>query len=116
MIDVNPLKTKVLITVDEVNFHAPIDQQADYRTILQNIIIAERRFIKPILGSSVYQALIDAKNVLVTEANLATSTTEVNEGRPEDREPIILHPGDYLNSETYLSTVQQDLWNNCLHK
>jgi hypothetical protein len=40
----------------------------------------------------------------------------VNEDRPADRDPIVLVPGDYLNSDTYLSTVQQDLWNNYLHK
>ncbi len=116
MIYQNPLRTKVLITVDEVLFHAPIDQVGDVRTILQNIIIAERRFIKPILGAGIYKTLIDTKNKLVTEANLAASNTEVNEGRSARREAIVLVPGDYINSDTYLSTTEQELWNDYLHK
>lgn len=116
MIGVNYLKTKVLITVDEVVFHAPVDSQVDVRMINQNIILAERRFIKPILGSVIYGKLVEAKNKLVTEANLADSQTEVEVGRPDDRDPVQLHPGDYLNSDTYLNSVDQELWNSYLHK
>lgn len=116
MIGVNPLRTKVLITTDEVLFHSPIDHQADPRVILQGIIVAERRFIKPILGATVYKAMVDAKNTLVTNANKAALQTAVNTGRPASRAAIVLNEGDYVNSDTYLTTAQQDLWNNHLHK
>lgn len=116
MIGVNPLRTKVLITTDEVIFHAPTDQEVDPRNLLSNIIIAERRFVKPLLGAGVYQALIDNKNLLVTSSNKASLQAIVNDGRPTDREPITLNTGDYVNSDTYLNAQQQDLWYNYLHK
>lgn len=116
MIGVNPLRTKVLITSDEVIFHAPTDQSVDPRIILNNIILAERRFIQPLLGTSVYNTLINKKNVLVTDSNKATLQTEVNNGRPADREVITLVTGDYVNSDTYFNTKELELWQNHLHK
>jgi hypothetical protein len=105
-----------LITTDEVIFHAPTDHEADPRTILNNIIIAERRFLEPVLCSTVYDALVNAKNVLVTDANKTTLQAEINAGRPADREEIILNEGDYVNSDTYLNTAQLALWKDHLHK
>ena len=116
MIGVNPLQTEVLITTDEVIFHAPTDHQADVRTILQNIIIAERRFIKPVLGDSLYKTLIEKKNKLVTSANKSSLQNDVNSGRGSDRDPIVLNDGDYVNSDTYLDANQQALWKKHLHK
>jgi hypothetical protein len=116
MIGLNPLRTNVLITVDEVIFHAPTDQQCDPRILLNNIIIAERRFVKPILGSTAYDALINTKNTLVTLANIAALQTNLNAGRPADRELITLVEGDYVNSDTYLDTKQLALWKDHLHK
>jgi hypothetical protein len=116
MIGVNPLRTKVLITTDEVIFHAPTDHTLDPRVVLQSIIIAERRFIKPIVGSSVYSDLISNKNLLVTSSNKAALQVIVNAGRSADRKEIILNTGDYVNSDTYLNEQQQDLWYNYLHK
>lgn len=116
MIGVNPLRTKVLITTDEVIFHAPVDHDTDPRTILQSIIIAERRFVKPLVGATVYNALIDNKNALVTPGNKSILQEAVNTGREGDREIIKLYSGDYVNSDTYLNSVQQELWHQCLHK
>jgi hypothetical protein len=116
MIGVNILRTKVLITTDEVIFHAPMDHQVDPRSFMNNIILAERRFIKPLLGTVIYNNLIDNKNLLVTSSNKDALQAIVNEGRGADREEIILKPGDYVNSDTYLNEQQQDLWINFLHK
>lgn len=118
MIGLNPLRTRVLITTDEVVFHAPTDNAIEVRYILQSIIIAERRFIKPMLGSTLYDELISAKNKLVTSANLAALQADVNAGRGSDREPIILVEGDYVNSDgaTYLTDKQRELWQEHLHK
>lgn len=116
MIGLNPLRTKVLITTDEVQFHAPTDHHMDPRMTLQSIIIAERRFIKPMIGAVVYDALIAAKNILVTTANKGGLQTNLNAGRGADREIIVLVEGDYVNSDTYLSTTQLALWQNYLHK
>jgi hypothetical protein len=116
MIGVNPLRTEVLITTDEIIFHAPTDQTIDPRIILSCIIIAERRFIKPALGETLYETLITKKNKLVTSVNISTLQTEVNTGRPADREPIVLNDGDYVNSDTYLDSTQKALWMKHLHK
>jgi hypothetical protein len=116
MIGVNRLRTEVLITTDEVIFHAPTDHQADPRTIENNIIIAERRFVKPILKGVLYQALIETKNKLVTAGNKVSLQTDVNTGRGADREAITLNEGDYVNSDTYLDVNQQALWKKHLHK
>lgn len=110
------LKTKVLITTDEVIFHAPMDNEPDIRSILSNIIIAERRFIKPLLGTVIYNQLLDNKNLLVTSSNKAALEVIVNAGRDPKREPVTLHVGDFVNSDTYLNEQQQDLWVNYLHK
>lgn len=116
MIGLNPLKVKVLITVDEVIFHAPTDSSADPRTLLNNIIVAERRFIKPMLCDTVYDALVEAKNKVVDAGNLVALQADLNAGRASDREIIPLVVGDIVNSDTYLSTVQQTLWQTHLHK
>lgn len=116
MIGVNPLRTKVLITTDEVFFHAPTDQSCDPRIILQCIIIAERRFVKPILGSTAYGTLVTKKNTLVTSINKVSLQTDVNAGRAADRAEIILNAGDYVNSDTYLNAAQLSLWQDHLHK
>lgn len=116
MIGVNPLRTKVLITTDEVIFHAPMDNNPDLRSILSNIIIAERRFIKPLLGTIIYNQLLDNKNLLVTSSNKDALQTIVNAGRDHKREQITLVVGDYVNSDAYLNEQQQELWVNYLHK
>jgi hypothetical protein len=110
------LRAKVLLTSDEVMFHAPTDEHMDPRTILQNIIIAERRFIKPAIGTSIYNTLVTNKNILVTPANVEMLTESVNADREPDRETLVLHPGDYVNSDFYLNEVQQDLWREHLAK
>lgn len=115
MISLNPLKTNVLITTDEVIFHAPVEGTVDPREILQSIIIAERRFIKPMLGSTVYDATAAAKNKLVTSANKDALQADLNAGRT-GRETITLKEGDLVNSDTYLTSIQLALWTNYLHK
>lgn len=115
MTSLNPLKTNVLITTDEVLFHAPMEGTADPRSILQSIIIAERRFIKPMLGHAVYDALIAAKNVVVTSLNKVALQSTVNLGRA-GRETITLTEGDIVNSDDTLSAAQKILWKDYLHK
>lgn len=116
MIGVNPLRRKVLITTDEVVFHAPTNNDVDIRSILNSIIIAEERFIRPMLGDGLYKKLVDIKNVLVDETNIVNMTTLVNEDRPADRELIVLVVGDYVSSDGYFDTKQKALWQEHLHK
>jgi hypothetical protein len=53
----------VLITTDEVIFHAPTKQTLDPRTIQNSIIIAEERFIVPAIDYPLYYELASTKNV-----------------------------------------------------
>lgn len=112
----NPLRTKVLITADEVVFHAPVDHTLDPRTIQPSIIVAERRFILPMLGFTVYNALLNAKNQLVTTSNKAALQTAINEDRPTGRELIVLTEGDYVSTTELFTFDQYTLWTNFLHK
>jgi hypothetical protein len=113
---VNYLKAKALITSDEVIFHAPTDSHQDPRVIMQSILVAERRFIKPMLGASVYDELAGAKNILVNSANKDLLEEFVNTGRPADRKVIVLALGDIVNSDEFLNVDQLYLWNEYLHK
>jgi hypothetical protein len=115
MTGLNPLKVKVLITTDEVIFHGPTDNKVDPRILLQSIIVAETRFIVPMIGLIPYTALVNAKNKVVTEINKDELQTALNAGR-NAKDVIEVQLGDYVNSDTYLSTAQQALWQNHLHK
>lgn len=116
MIGINPLRTPVLITSDEVIFHAPTDHQVDPRHLLQSIIVAERRFIKPMLTDVPYNALTAMKNKIVTALNISTLQSDLNTGRDADREQIVLVEGDMVNSDTYLDAISLALWKDYLHK
>jgi hypothetical protein len=115
MIGLNPLRKKVLITTDEVIFHGPTESKVDPRILVQSIIVAETRFIKPFIGSVPYDAMVAAKNNLVTDENKEDLQAALNEGR-SGKEIIILNKGDYVNSDSYLNSVQLALWQNHLHK
>jgi hypothetical protein len=116
MYRINPLKRNVLITVDEVVFHAPTKQTLDPRTIEQHIIVAEERFIRPALGYDFYQALVVAKNKLVTSSNLTTLQTEINDSLTDDQQVVTLQEGQVINALEFLSTENKSLWNEHLWK
>lgn len=105
----NRLKRNVLITADEVIFHAPTKHTLDPRTIEQSIIVAEERFAVEVLGYPFYNALAIEKNRLVTEANRDAMQTLV--GISEE-----LKPGDLVNSSKYLSAGNLRLWDHILWK
>lgn len=98
----------VLITVDEVLFHAPTQHTMDPRMIEPHIITAEERFIRTELGFKLYDELITAKNVEVTELNKdqLTTDTKIND----------LEVGDIVNGFGFLSANQIKLWKQQLWK
>jgi hypothetical protein len=116
MYRINPLKRNVLITVDEVVFHAPTKQTLDPRTIEQHIIVAEERFIRPHLGYDFYQALVVAKNTIVTSANKGTLETQINNSLEEGQTVAELTEGQVVNAYEFLSTDNQKLWTEHLWK
>ena len=78
MYRINRLNRNVLITPDEVIFHAATDAEIDERQILNNIIVAEERFIANTLGDKFYEDFISKKNVIVTQANQADLLNKIN--------------------------------------
>lgn len=116
MYRINPLKRNVLITTDEVVFHAPTKHTLDPRTIEQHIIIAEERIIRVALGYDFYRALVDSKNVLITDGNKAAQQALVNASLPVGSQAQVLNTGDIVNAYEYLSADNKLLWTEHLWK
>lgn len=116
MYKINPLQRNVLITNDEVIYHAPTAHTLDPRSIQQAIIIAEERFIRPAIGHELYEQMISQKNVVVTSVNLATQQTLIDADVPAGSDPIVLKEGDIVNSRETLNVSNLALWNQHLWK
>lgn len=108
MYNLNPLMRDVLITAEEVIFHAPTKHTLDPRTIEQSIIIAEERFIRPELDFAMYTALAMEKNKLVTNENKGDLQTYF--------QGYTLKIGDVVNAYEFLSAYNLDLWKQHLWK
>lgn len=119
MYRVNPLMRNVLITTDEVIFHAPTMHTLDSRMIEQSIIVAEERFLRPTLGFSFYEALIDQKNLEITSGNMAAQQALLDASMPMPPEGVtnpVLAEGDIVNAWEYLSADNKSLWKQVLWK
>lgn len=78
MYRINLLSRNSLITPEEVLFKMASDQEVDGRQILQNIEIAEERFMANILGNKFYEDFIAKKNLKITSANQAATLVLLN--------------------------------------
>lgn len=116
MYRVNPLYRNVLITVDEVIFHAPTKHTLDPRTIENSIIVAEERIIRASLGYDFYMALLDSKNKVVTDENRSDLQTKVSASLADGADPVTLANGDIVNAMEFLSEDNQALWKQHLWK
>jgi hypothetical protein len=105
-----------LITPDEVIFHSSMDHEMDKRIILQAIIIAEERFVRPALGDALYEEILNAKNVIVTDINKADLQTDINDSLPGDHTNVVLDDGDIVNAMEFLSPDNLNLWLQYLWK
>ena len=110
MYRVNELKRNVLITTDEVIFHAPTGHTIDPRTIQNNIIIAEEGIIRVALGYDFYRAMVDSKNTLITAANIDAQRALVMASIPEGSQDVNLQEGMIVNALEYMSAENQTLW------
>lgn len=116
MYRVNDLQRNVLITTDEVLFHAPTGHTLDPRTIRQNIIIAEEGIIRVALGYDFYRALVDEKNTLIDSANKAAQQILILDSIPEGSQDVKLEEGMRVNALENLSAENQTLWTEHLWK
>lgn len=106
----------VLITVDEVIFHASTKQTVDPRMIEQSIIIAEERIIRPALSDDLYYAISGEKNRVVTVDNKEALEVIINESMQDAVEPVVLAVGDIVNAMEFLSADNLSLWKQQLWK
>lgn len=106
----------MIITADEVIFHAPTKQTLDVRMIEQSIIVAEERLIRPALGFDLYTAIIDSKNKVVTAGNLSALQAELSAAVPDSATLTTLKEGDIVNAMEYLSAENLALWKQHLWK
>ncbi|MGB3452965.1 MAG: hypothetical protein WBA59_03965 [Moheibacter sp.] len=121
MYRINRLNRNVLITPDEVLFHISSDQGVNERQILNNIIVAEERFIVDSLCRELYEDFIEKKNKTVTETNRTDLINKINESLTavgkntitEDDLPIgtIVNAIEFVDDENY-----EKLWNLYLWK
>lgn len=106
----------VLITNDEVVFHAPTKQTVDVRIIQQSIMIAEERFIRPALGFDFYESICLEKNKVVTSENKAALEAQINESLPTGSPVVTLNVGDIVNAMEFISNNNKELWKQFLWK
>lgn len=117
MYKLNELQRFTLITPDEVLFHAPVKDKIDRRMIMQSIIIAEERFIRPALCSTFYDALLASKNRIITSGNIAATQDLVDDYYKNAKDkPRLLTEGDIVNASEFLSSSHLDLWKTILWK
>lgn len=110
MFRVNPLPRKTIITTDEVIAMGPLGQNPDPTTLLNAIIIAEERFLKPAMCPDFYYAFRDAKNTVVTDVNKDFLEGLVNDGNTG--EAIVLSVGDVVNAIEFVDTEKWVEWWN----
>ncbi|TWP28422.1 hypothetical protein ETU09_05725 [Apibacter muscae] len=121
MYRINRLGRNVLITADEVKYHAPCDSSVSERNIIQNIILAEERYITEAIGDDFYYDFIDKKNRMVTTSNQNDLLDKINESLEsyglrniEKKElpiGILVNAIEFVDNEYYVQ-----LWGNFLWK
>lgn len=121
MYRINRLNRNVLITADEVLFHAPSEGNVAERDIIQNIIIAEERFVCDALCAEFYYDFINKKNKIVTETNQGELLNKINDSldnyglknieKSDLPIGIIINAIEFVDNKDYV-----DLWNMFLWK
>lgn len=116
MYRINRLGRNLLITPDEVIFHAATDQDIAERPILQNIIIAEERWIANAICDKFYEDFINKKNREVTSENRLEVLEKINLtiSKPikESDLPIgsIVNAIEFVENEWYVKLWKRFLW------
>lgn len=119
MYRINNTGRNTLITPDEVKFHSPTDGSEGERMILQNIIVAEERWIKSELGYELYEDFIDKKNIEVTSQNKAELLQKIKADYAQDntefpelllKEGKIVNAIEFVTDDWYKKLWKQYLW------
>lgn len=116
MYRINRLGRNLLITPDEVIFHAATDQDIAERPILQNIIIAEERWIANAICDKFYEDFISKKNREVTAENkleiLAKINSTISTPIKESDLPVgsLVNAIEFVDNEWYVKLWKRFLW------
>lgn len=119
MYRINNTGRNTLITPDEVKFHSPSDGSEGERLVLQNIIVAEERWIKTELGYEFYEDFIDKKNTEVTAINKAELLQKIKADYAKDnidfkddllKEGKIINSLEFITNDWYKKLWKQYLW------
>lgn len=123
MYRINYTGRPVLITHDEVLFHAATDSAVDPRQLFQNIIVAEERWIAPALCDEFYYDFAKQKNIKVTSENQAELIIDINSSLTASGKPTIVSTdipvGTWINAielvsnEAYVELWEMFLWKLC---
>ena len=121
MYRINYTGRPVLITHDEVLFHAATDSNVDPRQLFQNIIVAEERWIAPALCDEFYYDFITQKNRKVTTDNQASILTQINASLTAAGKPAIttndIPIGTWINAIEFVTDAAYvELWEMFLWK
>lgn len=113
----NYLQRDVLITPDEVLFHAATDQKIDERSLRQNIIVAEERWIANALCDKFYEDFISKKNITVTAENRESLLQKINDSLKTPMKDSDFKIGMIVNAIELVENIwYQKLWNRFLWK
>ena len=104
----NLLPRKVLITTDEVIRMGPVADPVSPKNIESAIIIAEERFVRPLIGDEFYEELRTKKNVLVNAINKSYLEELLNEGNTN--EAIWLQEGQLINAIEFVDDEWYQTW------
>lgn len=108
------LPRRVMITTDEVINQAAISGDPDIKMLLNAIVIAEERFIKPTICKELYYDFRAQKNVLVTELNKEYLEDLMSD---EADQTVTLKTGNIVNAiEFVTSDWYKELWYEHLWK
>lgn len=113
MYSLNLLDRNVLITADEVVKKVNVSS-IDPHVFLAAIEIAEERFVRPLLGYDLYEAMIAQKNVVVTEENMADLqehiTLKDENGIYRLKEDDIVNALELFTTASYKTLWKERLW------
>lgn len=103
MYRINYTGRPTLLSADEVIAKIASEQDVNVRLIVQNIEIAEERFVVPAIGSALYERLISVKNRKVTAANRTTLLAELNNQLEVPLAATDLPDGTYVNAIEFVT-------------
>jgi hypothetical protein len=121
MYRINYTGRPVLITHDEVLFHAATDSNVDPRQIMQNIIVAEERWIAPALCDEFYYDFVNKKNKKISVDNQAQMVIDINASLTAQGKPTItaadIPIGTWINAIEFVTDAALvELWEMFLWK